>query len=200
MVISCSLLSLLNVFPHLGPVLEEEEKCIRDASSTGDISSTFNHFQPLSILEHKNKNKLRYVYDVQNIFKRGCIDKLEFTEPLLVEVGHPMCWADSMYLIIRNERTFTKNLFLQQRKKFPQTFCTFSLLVWWVGSIYSMGIEWHSPVSISVSRVPLFAKGWHSMSLQRRFCQIWWQPLRRLMTYRGKEWNCKDGPDGPNPG
>ena len=81
-------------------------------------------------------------------------------------------------------------------KKFPQTFCTFSQLVWRVGSIYSMGIEWHSPVSISVSRVPLFAKGWHSMSLQRRFCQIWWQPLRRLMTYRGKEWNCKDGPDG----
>ena len=69
-----------------------------------------------------------------------------------------------------------------------------------VDSIYSMGIEWHSPVSISVSRVRLLAKGWHSMSLQRRFRQIWWQPLRRLMTYRGKEWNCKDGPDGPNPG
>ena len=63
-------------------------------------------------------------------------------------------------------------------------------------SIYSMGIEWHLPVSISVSRVPLLAKGWHSMSLQRRFRQIWWQPLRRPMTYRGKEWNCKDGPDG----
>ena len=63
-------------------------------------------------------------------------------------------------------------------------------------SIYSMGIEWHFPVSISVSRGPLFAKGWHSMSLQRRFCQIWWQSLRRLMTYRGKEWNCKDGSDG----
>ena len=63
-------------------------------------------------------------------------------------------------------------------------------------TIYSMGIEWHSPVSISVSRAPLFAKGWHSMSLRGQFCQIWWQPLRRLMTYRGKEWNCKDGPDG----
>ena len=59
-----------------------------------------------------------------------------------------------------------------------------------------MGIEWLSPVSISVSRAPLFAKGWHSMSLRGQFCQIWWQPLRRLMTYRGKEWNCKDGPDG----
>ena len=56
-------------------------------SSTTDISSTFNHFQPLSILEHKNKNKLRYVYDVQNIFKRGCMDVLEFTKPL--PVGHP---------------------------------------------------------------------------------------------------------------
>ena len=63
-------------------------------------------------------------------------------------------------------------------------------------TIYSMGIEWLSPVSISVSRAPLFAKGWHSMSLRGQFCQIWWQPLRRLMTYRGKEWNCKDGPDG----
>ena len=123
------------------------------------LSTTFMYFQLISILEQENKTKLRYVHDLQNIFKRGCIDVLEFTKPL--PVGHPMCWADSMYLIIRNEKTFTKNLFLQQQK-IPSDFL----------HIFSIGLA---------SRFNIFNGDW--MTLSRFYICLQGSTLCKRLTF-----------------
>ena len=75
---------------------------------------------------------------MQIIFKRGCTDALEFTEPLPVEVLHPMCWADSMYSMRSERDSSKKTCFFNNRKHFLRFFAHF---LYWFGESIQY-IQW----------------------------------------------------------
>ena len=66
--------------------------------------------------------------------------------------GRSVCWVESICCSMRRHSSFKCCFFNNNNwQNSCWMFCKcFLSLVCWVDSIYSMGIEWHSPVSVSV--------------------------------------------------